>query len=483
MPLNPNGIVWDAPHPDQVSWDDTQQSTNPLIDSLRAIPGGLAKGVAGIVGLPGDVQQLMNRGMDYLTGAHVADLPRSPLSPTSGDLNSAISAPFGGYYQPKTIPGQYTETAASFAPNALLPGSMAERAARVLVPSVASETAGQLTKGSSYEPIARAGGALLGGIGEGVGEAAFAPPQTAETIGTIKTAAGNAYKAVDNSGMQIAQPAMKDLSDQVSANLAKLGFDDNNIGALAPKTSAAVDSLENAATAPSSLQGLEMQRRIAGLASGAIDKTDRMAARVVQDTIDDFVQNITPQQVVGPIDQNALNQLGNARDLWGRAARAQMIQDTIDKAGNKFGGQSVFSPTLDQSLRTRFGTLANNARAMARFSPEEQQAISDVATGGNMLSARNLLSNVGRLSPQSVIPAMAEGAATVSNPYLAAIPATGFTARVGATAMTKSAANDALVAALMRGQALTQSPSAAQRFAPALLAAALANSGPNAAAN
>lgn len=71
-------------------------------------------------------------------------------------------------YKPRTIPGQFAHTIGEFAPNALLPGSWVARAGQVLAPALASETAGQLTKGQAIEPWARFGGALAGGIGAAV---------------------------------------------------------------------------------------------------------------------------------------------------------------------------------------------------------------------------------------------------------------------------------------------------------------------------
>jgi hypothetical protein len=132
-------------------------------DMLRSLPGGLVKGVAAMAGLPGDLQQL-------IVGQ------KTPLGPPgSQQIGEAIAAPAGGFYQPQTTAGQYAETAASFAPAALSPGSATMRGARVVVPSVASETAGQLTKGTPYEPWARMGGALAGGVATELGRAAARP--------------------------------------------------------------------------------------------------------------------------------------------------------------------------------------------------------------------------------------------------------------------------------------------------------------------
>jgi hypothetical protein len=161
----------------------------------------------------------------------------------------------------------------------------------------------------------------------------------------------------------------------------------------------------------------------------------------------DAFQGETDLLNAGP--QATIDALGDARDLWSRAARAQQIQDTINKAGNGMGGTSVFAPGYESSLRARFKTLADNPRAMSRFSPVEQKAIRDVATGGSMASARNLLKSIGKLSPQSVIPAVTEGSLIFAHPEIAAVGAAGLAGRVGATALTKAVAARAVDLAAM----------------------------------
>lgn len=67
-------------------------------------------------------------------------------------------------HDPQTTAGEYTKTAVEFAPAALgNRASLVRRGAQVLVPAIASETAGQLTEGTAAEPWARAIAAVLGG--------------------------------------------------------------------------------------------------------------------------------------------------------------------------------------------------------------------------------------------------------------------------------------------------------------------------------
>ncbi len=140
----------------QPASDESPGLGGTLVDMARSVPGGLAKGVSSLVGLPGDVRDLLDSGanaaLSYTTGSPVNVSSRTPISsPTSKSVLDTVASPFGGVYQPKTIPGQYAETVSSFAPAALVPfgggaGGIGSRIARAVVPGVASEIAGQFTK-------------------------------------------------------------------------------------------------------------------------------------------------------------------------------------------------------------------------------------------------------------------------------------------------------------------------------------------------
>jgi len=130
-------------------------------------------------GFPGDAREMLARGAqraaDYLApgfaphaGSTVSNYLASypPLrGPTSSQLQSAVESQTGPFYQPKTIVGDYAQTAGEFVPGALLlpEGSLATNALRYgLLPALSSETAGQLTKGTAAEPWARTVGGILG---------------------------------------------------------------------------------------------------------------------------------------------------------------------------------------------------------------------------------------------------------------------------------------------------------------------------------
>lgn len=145
-------------------------------DIGKGAAGGLGRGTAGLIGLPGTIGNLTREGLAYIgvpepvlnaTAKAVRHMPGMAAftGPDANQVQQAIEGYTGKFYQPQTTPGKYASTLAEFAPTALIPGggSLASRAINTAVPAVASETAGQLTAGTAAEPWARALGGIAGG--------------------------------------------------------------------------------------------------------------------------------------------------------------------------------------------------------------------------------------------------------------------------------------------------------------------------------
>lgn len=187
-------------------------------DVAKAVPSGLARGAAGLVGGARDANDWLGENATWVlakaaeklgllpegktasqivAAAKGLKLPEDPVSlPSSGQLTKAIEDQTGPLYHPKTAPGQYAGTIAEFAPGAVLgAGSLAQRAAQVAVPAIASETAGQITKGSSMEPYARLGGALAG-----AGVTSFFQRPNAPESALAKPLKDVDHQAIDDAG-------------------------------------------------------------------------------------------------------------------------------------------------------------------------------------------------------------------------------------------------------------------------------------------
>lgn len=459
------------------------------VDMARSVPGGLAKGVTGLAGIPGDAQASMPKGMTLtnIPGIPIPiPLPRgmgnSAQLPTTQQLNKTVSEPFGGYYQPKTTAGHYAETVASFAPNALLPGSLAARAARVVVPGVASEAAGQATKGKPYEPLARAGGALAGGLGEGLVEGFLAknPIPSLEDLGKLKNAT---YKQAEQAGVSIAPQSFQKFATDLGNDITK-----NNVVSekLHPQTMAALEAVQSEAAvgAPISLERADILRQEIG---GAFEKASSSDARIltkVKNGLDKYLDDLTPEDVISGDPETAVPILKDARALAQREFKGKEIQKLIDLAENQ-ASSNYSASGVEQALRVQFKNL--NAKlikdpSLAKsFSNEERDAIEKVARGG---AIGNVLRYLGKLAPTGVVSGGAGvglgayGGGMIGGPVgaaigSAAVPAFGMAARQGATAITKNNAN--MAAALMRaGQPLPATVDPKSAILAAILSQAVA---------
>lgn len=162
---------------------------------------GLGRGVISMLGTPGDIGHLASVSTDYIAdklGASpestqefkklfVDQAKRSPVlapftMPGSQELTKGIEQNItGDFYKPQNKTEEYLETGGSFLPAALPgPASLAKKLMlQAAVPAVASETAGQMTKGTAAEPWARAAAGLGTGI---LGAILSAPRSVANTL-------------------------------------------------------------------------------------------------------------------------------------------------------------------------------------------------------------------------------------------------------------------------------------------------------------
>lgn len=174
----------------QGPWRKYQPAAQPeqpsmLSDMGQSLLSGLRSAGEGIAGSFGDVNALNGKiagwvakefGASPETQATIQKYGRyvSPtgMFPTTQEIQSNVTDPtIGEAYQPQTTAGEYARTVGEFAPAALMPGSggAVSRAANVMFPALASESAGQLTRGLKYqghsvEPYARIAGGMAGAL-------------------------------------------------------------------------------------------------------------------------------------------------------------------------------------------------------------------------------------------------------------------------------------------------------------------------------
>ena len=340
------GAPQSAPSP--ISFDDLiPQQVSTAGDLARAVPSGLAQGVAAAVGAPAWAKGWVDAGVrnaPALWGGHVIspeeaaaqDARRGPdLIPDAGDASryaqQAIEAIPGVDYKPQTTAGRYAQTAAEFVPGALAgPGGVVGNAIKFgVLPGVASEAAGDLTRGTPVEPYAR----VLAPILAGGGAALASRPGTAAAA--VRDAAGN----LDQSTLGAAQSLMDDAARQGSPiSLAE-----------------AVQQVTNSGTRLGSLQrvveqsrgGAEPMARFYADRPGQVQQAGNAAIDRVGPVPD------APSAVAPAIQQAAESTIGDAykartaavNPLYQRAATDQVspeaVQSIIDDLGQQIASDKT----------------------------------------------------------------------------------------------------------------------------------------------
>ena len=462
---------------------------NSFVDAARSIPGGLAKGVTGLLGLVGDLGNPSQSETIEGVGGELKTVDKGANRlgfPTSSQLDKIVTAPTGGYYEPKTRLGKYTETAASFAPAALTGGGGAiARAARVLVPAIASEGAGQATEGTVVEPYARLAAALAGGLGVGRAQRAITASKVKiPTNEELKTASTKSYKEADDAGVVVSGKSFKKSVSEIEKTLDKAAFDSG----MHPLVNNALNRLKTFKGDPS-LSRLDILRQVINNAAASLNKNERRIALIMRNDFDDFVKNLSPADVKIGDAQKGVAALESARGNWSKVAKDDIVTRAIEKAKNR--GETVSGSGLENAIRIEFRKIAQKDEIMRRFSKEEQDAIRNVSNGD---FTANTLRRIGSFAPTGMKGMIASGMGTsvgatigsyiagpvgglVGGPLVGtAIAGTGTIAKKLAEQMAKSRAQNA--GEVMRGR---PAPPAQQSFAknPALLAALLSqqNSG------
>jgi hypothetical protein len=405
------------------------------VDMARSVPGAVAKTAAGIGGMVGDILDInrtrptdpepanwVERMLQYTNPSNVLPIPRS------SQIAGALSYPTGGFYEPKTMAGRATETAVDFAPAAVAPGRALVKAGRVLLPAAASEIAGELTRGTPAEPYARvaggvAGGGLMGGA-EGLA-AERAASRAVPTTLQLKNSAG--YSAFASNPVTLTPEAINALSDRFGQTAIRVALNEAKINR-EPHLVTEFQNLLN--TNPAS--------RPATLTTEAADK--------IRQAFDDLAEKGNPNQARGWQQrsddlENVIQQtpqINDARNVWARYRKSQIIDKAIDAARNVSGTPGGLGDQAE-ALRREFLKIARS-RTFNTFSPSDQQAIKAVANG--TLTA-NTLQQLGKLSPvRNGISRWGELMGVASGEWLQSlgIAAAGEAARQGSNLASRRAA-------------------------------------------
>jgi|GEM_PF-1681772 len=195
--------VLDAAPPDMRKrildeWQALQEKPDQVTDAAKSFGSGVVKGAIGLGTLPATLETMtaqladsigapewMRKGAKAVADYGVMPSITAPArmisggptnKPTFDEAKGVVERAAGQpLYEPQTTAGQYAQTVGEFVPGGFTPGGMLRKAANVAIPAVASETAGQATAGTRYEPAARVAGGLVGAAAPNIAMRAVTP--------------------------------------------------------------------------------------------------------------------------------------------------------------------------------------------------------------------------------------------------------------------------------------------------------------------
>ena len=289
-------------------------------------------------------------------------------------------------------------------------------------------TAGRLAQAIvKADPFAAGGRAVA--AGSRAAETAYrgrrSTPSTKEFIEgapgpeQLRSQGSDLFTAADASGVRFKSGPFGEFADSVLARLVDEGAD----SILTPKISRVADVLEQSKGRAPSIQQMAILRRQFSNAAGSADRAEARIGSIAIDLLDDFVESGAGH--VG-------GQLAEARTMWSRLKKSEILDTAIENAGAAQAG-------VEAGLRNEFRGLykARNTKKMRGFTDAELNAIKSVAEGnfganvlrrigslaGGLDQGRNMLNLLGGVGAGAyvggpigavAVPALAYGAARMS---------------------------------------------------------------------
>lgn len=294
-----------------------------------------------------------------------------------------------------------------------------------------SAAAGQTMTQATDSPTLGLLTSILTGTATGARMKQYETPTTATQL---KQASSDAYKKASEAGALITPDSLQRVGQRIVNTLEnKIVIDpdvDKDAVAVANRLTKQFDQ-------PQTIEQLDLTRQFIRNSQASGGRSGEYARAALKE-FDSYIDSIGPKDIVAGNSKEAVSALKEARDLWKRSSKVQVIDDLLSSAELRAGNytQSGF----ENSVRRKLISLADSDE-IKFFTKTEQDAIKAAAKGGDVL---NLLRYLGKFSPSGLVsgvlsPAASAGALGAVLPPAAAaavLPAIGYVAKKGAEQMS-----------------------------------------------
>ena len=229
-----------------------------------------------------------------------------------------------------------------------------------------------------------------------IADAIRGAPSTAD----LRAAGNAAYKAVDDAGVVVRPEAFSGMVDDVTGTMRRAGLDEG-MGSLTPQSSRVATIMEDAATKPNNagvpFSEIDLLRRKAGVpaANMSVPLESSLGTQAIG-SIDDFVRNLSPEQVAAGDAKALPGLIDKARETWARMSKSQMIDDAMEASQNYLSGSA-------SGIRNQFSRILKSPKLSRGFSDLEKAAMRRAVNGSASEKMLNLLGGgMGQLATMGV---------------------------------------------------------------------------------
>lgn len=291
-------------------------------------------------------------------------------------------------------------------------------------------------------PYALTGLSLAGGV---AGAKAGTPKIKIPTVAQVTQQADDAYKSMKSAGVRVSQPALSGLYTDITDTLRDKDF----IIGSHPEVKRRLQQIASEFKGPLDFSRLDsLHSDIASAARTIKNPKTRMYMEDIAHKLEDFMQNLSASQVTSGAAGTAVEQLKRGKTLWRSKSQLSALDDITQMAADNAKQQKIPFP---QALQQQYKTLMRS-KQFARFTPEFQNAIRDVANGTMSTRALQTIASlssgpafVSQLSLGGLVGAMTQNPASLLIP--ATLGGTGLAAKSAANRMISSQAQRARTAA------------------------------------
>lgn len=202
----------------------------------------------------------------------------------------------------------------------------------------------------------------------------------------LKNVSRQIYTELDQSGVAIKPSAYRKAVGTIKEAARKQGLSARTT----PRAAGLIEDLEEVVGTAPTLTEIDDLRTVAGGVAASLDRTEAaIGSRVVQE-IDDFLDGISQDSLIsGTIDATQVApKFKAARNLWGRARKSELINQTIEKATRRASG-------FENGLRIEFDKILNNRKLVRFFNEGEKSAMRDLVKGDRAQNFAKLLGRFG----------------------------------------------------------------------------------------